>query len=181
MESISTAHGPNLKPQLQNKKRFIKSDAVKELERIAFEKLKEKYPSFPFPIKAKYTDQTSNGLTKCVIDYIEFRGFQAERINSTGRQLDGRKSSTDILGSVRTIGSVKWIKGSGTVGTSDISATIQGRSVIIEVKCLQTNDRYQSKGQIDYQKQIEAAGGFYLIVRTFQDFYDWFNRKKARP
>jgi len=180
MESVSD-HRSNLKPQLQNKKRFVKSDAVKELERIAFEKLKEKYPSFPFPIKAKYTDQTSNGLTKCVIDYIELRGFQAERINSTGRQLDGSKSSTDILGSVRTIGSVKWIKGSGTVGTSDVSATIQGRSVKVEIKCESTGDRYQSKGQIEYQKQIEAAGGVYLIIRTFQEFFDWFNRKKARP
>lgn len=181
MESISTAHSPNLKPQLQNKKRFVKSDAIKELERKAFEKLKEKYPSFPFPIKAKYTDQTSNGLSKCVIDYIELRGFSAERINSTGRQLDGRKSSTDILGNVRTIGSVKWIKGSGKVGTSDISATIQGRSVKIEIKCEASGDRLQSQGQREYQKQIEAAGGVYLIVRTFQDFYDWFNGKKARP
>jgi hypothetical protein len=179
VESVSD-HRPNLKPQLQNKKRHVKSDAVKELERLAFEKHKERYPTFPYLIAPKYTDQTSNGLTKCVIDYIEFRGFQAERINSTGRQLDGRKSSTDILGNVRTIGSVKWIKGSGTVGTSDISATIQGRSVKIEVKCLAKNDRYQSKGQMDYQKQIEAAGGVYLIIRTFQEFFDWFNRKKAK-
>jgi hypothetical protein len=179
MESVLD-HRPNLEPQLQNK-RFIKSDAVKELERMAFEKHKERYPNFPHPIKPKYTDRTSNGLTCCVIDYIEFRGFQAERINSTGRQLDSRKSSTDILGNVRTIGSVKWIKGSGQVGTADISATIQGRSVKIEVKCEATGDNKQSQGQIDYQKQIEAAGGVYLIVRTFQEFYNWFNRKKAKP
>jgi len=180
MESISSAHSPNLKPQLQ-KKRFVKSDAVLELELLAYEKLKIQYPTFPYLIAPKYTDQTSNGLTKCVIDYITFRGFQAERINSTGRQLDGRKSSTDILGNVRTIGSVKWIKGSGTVGTSDISATIQGRSVKIEVKCEATGDKKQSQGQIDYQRQIENAGGIYLIVRNFEEFFFWFTKRKARP
>lgn len=181
MESVSTNHRPNLKPQLQEKKRFVKSNAVKELERVAFEKLKEKYPSFPFPIKAKYTDQTSNGLTKAVIDYITLRGFQAERINSTGRQIDSRTASRDVLGNVRTIGSVKWIKGSGQVGSSDISATIQGRSVKIEIKCEATGDKYQSQGQIDYQKKIEASGGIYLIVRNFEEFFFWFTKRKARP
>jgi hypothetical protein len=179
VESVSD-HRQNLKPQLQNK-RFVKSDAVKELERLAFEKHKERYPNFPYPIKPTYTDSTSNGLTCCVIDYIEFRGFQAERINSTGRQLDSRKSSTDILGNVRTIGSVKWIKGSGTVGTADISATIQGYSVKIEVKCEATGDKKQSQGQISYQRQIEASGGIYLIVRNFEEFFFWFTKRKARP
>jgi hypothetical protein len=181
MESVSFNHRPNFKPQLQDKKRYVKSDKVKELERLAFEKLKIQYPLFPYLIKPKYTDQTSNGLTKCVVDYIELRGFQAERINSTGRQIDNRTASTDVLGNVRTIGSVKWIKGSGQVGTADISATIQGRSVKIEVKCEATGDNKQSQGQEYYQKQIEAAGGTYLIIRTFQEFYDWFNPRKTRP
>lgn len=180
MESVSD-HRKNLKPQLQNKKRFIKSNAVLELELLAYEKLKIQYPTFPYLIAPKYTDQTSNGLTKCVIDYIIFRGFQAERINSSGRQLDSRKSSTDILGNVRTIGSVKWIKGSSTVGSSDISATIQGRSVKIEVKCEATGDKKQSQGQKDYQRQIEASGGIYLIVRNFEEFFFWFTKRKARP
>lgn len=179
MESVSD-HRANLKPQLQNKKRVIKSDAVKKLECLALERLIAKYPSFPYPIKPKYSDQTANGLTKCVIDYIELRGFQAERINSTGRQIDGRVASTDVLGNVRTIGSVKWIKSSGQIGTADISATIQGRSVKIEVKCEATGDKKQSQGQIEYQRQIEASGGTYLLIRTFEQFYNWFNPRKAR-
>jgi hypothetical protein len=181
MESSTTDHrSKNLKPQHKDKKKFVKSDAVKELERLAFEKLKEKYPNFPYPIKPKYSDRTANGLTKCVIDYIELRGFQAERINSTGRQIDNRITSTDVLGNQRTIGSVKWIKSSGQVGTADISATIQGRSVKIEIKCEATGDNKQSKGQIEYQKQIEVSGGVYLIVRNFEQFYNWFNPGKVK-
>jgi hypothetical protein len=161
------------------KKRYQKSEAVKLLENLAFETLKTKRPNFPYLTKTRYTDATSNGLTKCVIDYIKLRGFHAERINSTGAIKDNRKTSTDVLGNIRTIGSVEWIKSTTQSGTADISATIQGRSVKIEIKCKATGDRYQSEAQKEYQKQIETAGGTYIIVRTFEDFYNWFNPKKA--
>lgn len=161
-----------------NKNRYSKSEAVKELERLQFEKLKGQYPNFPYLISPVYNDNTSNGLTKCVIDYIKLRGFQAERTNSMGVQTDNRITSTDILGNSRIIGSRKWIKSNGQTGTTDISATIQGRSVKIEIKCKATGDNIQSEAQKEYQKQIEASGGVYLIVRTFDDFFNWFNRKK---
>lgn len=157
----------------------VKSEAVKKLEEIAFENQIQKYPNFPYHPKPKYTDSNTNALTKCVIDYIVLRGQQAERINSTGAIKDGRKTTIDVLGNSRTIGSIEWIKSTSQTGTSDISATIQGRSVKIEIKCKATGDNYQSEGQKVYQKQIESAGGTYLIVRTFDDFYKWFNRKKS--
>lgn len=160
--------------------RIPKSQAVKNLEQLAFERQKQNHPNFPFPIKPKYSDNTTNGLTKCVIDYVTFRGFHAERINSTGGIKDNRTTSTDVLGNVRTIGSVQWIKGNTQNGTADISATIQGRSVKIEIKCKATGDNIQSEAQKHYQNQIERAGGVYLIVRTFEDFYKWFNHKKMK-
>ena len=165
----------NLEQGKNKKKRYPKSESVKQLEAIAVENLKERYPNNPYLPKATYTDANTNGLTKCVIDYIKFKGFHAERINSTGAMRDNRKTSTDVLGNVRTIGSVQWIKGNTQAGTSDISATIKGQTVKIEIKCEATGDRYQSKGQIQYQKQIEQAGGIYLIVRNFENFYTWFN------
>jgi len=162
------------------KKRLTKSEAIKSLEQLALEIKKQKYPNFPFPIKQKYSDNTTNGLTKCVIDYITFRGYHAERINSTGAIKDNRTTSTDVLGNVRTIGSVQWIKGNTQSGTADISATIQGRSIKIEIKCKATGDNIQSEVQKVYQKQIETAGGVYLIIKTFEDFYNWFNHKKVK-
>lgn len=152
------------------KKRQSKSQAVKNLEQHAFKKSKKDTPSVPeYAIpKPKYTDKTSNGLTKCVIDMITFCGYQAERINSTGRALDQRQKS-----SLGTIGDVKWIKGSSKNGTADISATIKGRSVKIEIKCRASGDRYQSKAQQTYQKEVEAAGGIYIVVRDFEWFYNW--------
>ena len=165
----------SLKQGKSTKLRYTKSESVKILERMAFDKLKERYPNNPYCPKATYTDATSNGLTKCVVDYITFNGFQAERINSTGFLKDNRKTSTDVLGNKRTIGSVQWIKSNTQTGTADISATIKGRSIKIEIKCEATGDNKQSKWQIEYQRQIEAAGGLYLIIRNFNQFYEWFN------
>ncbi|MNE44095.1 hypothetical protein D3C80_1383060 [compost metagenome] len=160
---------------ITSKKMYVKPESVKTLEGIALDKLKNRYPSNPYYPKVTYTDATTNGLTKCVIDYVNFLGYQAERINSTGAIKDGRKTSTDVLGNIRTIGSIQWIKGNGKTGTADISATIKGRSIKIEIKCEATGDNYQSTGQIEYQKQIERAGGIYIIVRSFTQFYEWFN------
>lgn len=157
------------------KTRYTKPESVKTLEQLAFEKLKERYPNNPYYPKVKYTDATTNGLTKCVIDYITFSGNHAERVNSTGAIKDNRKTSKDVLGNLRTIGSVQWIKSNTQTGTADISATVKGKSLKIEIKCEATGDKKQSKGQIEYQKQIEAAGGVYLIVRNFTDFYNWLN------
>ena len=128
----------------------------------------QKYPSMPpdyIPL-TKFTDKTANGLTKCVIAWINLNGGQAERINTMGRMLDKTKVVADTFGNKRTIGSVEWQKGTGTKGSADISATIQGRSVKIEVKM---KDK-QSIDQIKYQNDIENAGGQYWLVHNFDEF-----------
>lgn len=144
------------------KTRYIKPESVKVLETLALKKTQEQYPNFPYPPKQVYRDDKTNDLTRCIIDFVNFSDYQAERINSTGQQININ-------------GKTKWIKGSGQIGTSDISATIKGRSIKIEVKCEATRDNYQSDEQVAYQKQIERAGGIYIIIRNFTQFYDWFN------
>jgi hypothetical protein len=145
------------------------SGALQILKSLELERLKKKYSSFPIHLipAPKYNDKTANGLTKCICDFINLSGGQAERISNTGRMIDQRQAVTNVLGSTQVIGSAKWIKGTGTNGSADISATIKGRSVKVEVKM---KDR-QSEAQKDYQKAIEAAGGIYLIARSFEDFY----------
>jgi hypothetical protein len=85
--------------------------------------------------------------------------------------MDRSQTFEDVTGKVRTIGTGQWIPTSGMKGTADISATINGRSVKIEIKM---KDK-QSEVQREYQRRIEAAGGIYLIVRSFAEFYDWYN------
>ena len=145
----------------QPKAYYKKSGSIKLLEEKAFQAIKEKYPSVPYPKQPKYRDDTANGLTKAVIDWLRLEGWQAERINSTGRKLQIKGRET-------------WIPSNGQKGTADISATIKGLSVKLEIKCNATGDKYQSQEQKDYQKEIERSGGFYGIVRDFEGFYRWY-------
>jgi hypothetical protein len=66
----------------------------------------------------------------------------------------------------------KWTPGQGTKGTADISATINGKSVKIEVKY--GRDR-QSEVQKQYQEKIESAKGIYYIARDFDSFVEWYD------
>jgi hypothetical protein len=115
----------------------------------------------------KYTDKTANGLTKCILDYLQLSNHQAERINTMGRPIDNRKQVTDVIGRTKTIGTMTWGKSTATKGSADISATIEGLSVKIEVKI--GKDR-QSEDQKIYQAKIEKAKGYYWIVKNFDDF-----------
>ena len=154
--------------------RYKKSEAIKHLESLEFETKRIKYPSIPvdYLTIATYRDDTANGLTKCITSFIQLMGGQAERINTTGRAIDRQTIFTDVTGRTRTIGRIEWIPGTTTNGSADISATIAGRSVKIEVKM---KDK-QSQAQKDYQQAIEQAGGIYYIAHDFTSFLTWFNQ-----
>jgi hypothetical protein len=148
-------------------------DRLKQLKQEA---MLESYPNVPkYALSApKYEDKTANGLTKCIIEFLQLSNHQAERINTMGRPIDSRKQVTDVIGRTKTIGSMTWGKSTATKGSADISATIQGRSVKIEVKI--GADR-QSEDQKVYQANIEKSGGKYWIAKNFDDFikkYDDF-------
>ena len=141
------------------------------LKQLSQEYLKTKHPNVPkhcLPV-IKYSDKTANGLTKCIIDFIQYKGGQAERISVVSRKVAG-----------------KFVKSTMTKGTADISATIpvyfrdsngnflikKGLSVKIEVKI--GKDR-QSEEQKRYEQDILNAGGYYFIAKDFNSFYEWYN------
>ena len=147
-------------------------NSIKILTELKFEDScsKTKLPR-EYVVKTKYTDSTANGLTKCIVDWVNLNGYQAERISTTGRYIDNSKIVTDVLGNSKRIGSGKYIKGSGTKGSADISATIRGKSIKIEVKL---NKDKQSDYQIKYQQDIERAGGIYFIAKDFDQFIEFY-------
>jgi hypothetical protein len=152
------------------------SNALQTLINMRIEQDKAKFPKVPDygRVKPNFEDATSNGLTNCIIQFLNMTdGCHAERISSEGRVIDDRKTFENVIGQTVTKGSIKRIKSSGQVGTADISATVLGRSVKIEVKI---KDR-QSEAQREYQRQIENAKGYYLIAKNFEDFYNWFTSK----
>jgi len=159
-----------VKPLNQNRMNKINKDRLRALE---IEQLTTKYPSMRpelIPL-TDWKDSSANSLTKCIIFYINALGGQAERISSQGQYREGKKIKVGT-GEVQYEKQLpgKWTPGQSTKGTADISATIRGRSIKIEVK---QKDK-QSEHQKNYQKQIEMAGGIYKIFRDFDTFADWY-------
>ena len=145
-----------------------------KLKALELESLKGKYPSMDvrFIPLTDWKDTSANGLTKCIIFWINAMGGQAERISNQGQYREGKKidvGTGEIAYKKQLPG--KWTPGQGTKGTADISATIRGRSVKIEVKY---NKDRQSDAQKQYQEMIEKAGGVYIIAKTFDDFVIWY-------
>ena len=151
---------------------MTEKEAIKKLKAMALERIKTKSPELPYPESFVHIYETrkANGLTRAVKDWIKFTGGQAERISVTGRPIDNTRIVTDVLGRKMRIGSIDYIKPTMTRGSADISATILGRSVKIEIKI--GHDR-QSEFQKRYQNEIEEAGGIYLIVHDLAGFADW--------
>ena len=142
----------------QNKQR------LKELE---YKYMSYRYPSVPGHIIpfTKYSDATANGLTRCICDFLNYSDHQAERINTMGVARTKRATCGKIVG-------VTWTKSTSTPGSADISATIKGRSVKIEVKI--GKDR-MSEAQKRYQENIERAGGIYYVAKDFDSFVEWYD------
>lgn len=167
---------PEIKPRRKPRPAYRKSDAVKELERMADAAVQQKYVSVQakYLSPRKYRDDTANGLTKCIIDFLRLKGCQSERTSCTGRYVDNTKVFTNVLGYRRQIGTAKWLPTSGQRGTADISAVIRSRAVKIEVKM---KDK-QSDDQRSYQEAVEAAGGCYLICHSLNEFMQQYENFK---
>ena len=141
------------------------------LQKLHADYNKAKHPNFPeyaLP-KKSFNDNSTNGLTKCVIDFLNYSGHQAERISSSGRWIVDK-------------GSVKggyFIPGTGTKGTADISATIKPHwnnwAIPVKAEVKFGKDR-QSDVQKEYEQHIQAAGGVYIIVRDFDSFVEWYDK-----
>ena len=150
-------------PQTVRKPRkpyYRKSAAVKELERLANEDARKRHPSIDpkFLCPRTHKDNSANSLTSSIVKYIELKGGWASRINSTG-VFDQR------LGKYRTSTMKK--------GVADIMAVYKGLSLHIEVKI---GKDQQSEHQAKVEADVTRSGGLYHVAKTFEDFYEWFNK-----
>lgn len=151
----------------------LKGHGLRVLKEMDRQVMIKKHPQTRYPYGDTFRDRKANDLTKAIIKYITYRGYQAERISSSGRVVGSVRHVRSVVGTMQRVGSVRYIPGTSRNGTADISATIAGRSVKIEVKI--GTDR-QSQDQLDYEAEVKAAGGVYFIARDFQSFYEWCNK-----
>ena len=109
------------------------------------------YTTPPTPVVTK-----SNGLTTFIINFLNWSGYRATRINTMGRQVNGR-----------------WIPSATRKGSADISATVKGKSIQIEIKV--GSDRPRPE-QLAEQQRERQAGGIYEFVSTPEGFFELFDK-----
>ena len=144
------------------------NQAIKLLKEAVKARKQAQFPTVPpYAITTpNYEDRTANGLTRCIIDFLNSQdGCRCFRISNEGvmRTNENGKSFR--------------VQSSMQNGISDLVSSVWGRFVSIEIKI--GNDR-QSEAQKEYQSQIENARGYYVIVRDFKGFLNWFNLKMSK-
>ena len=100
----------------------------------------------------------SNQLTKDIIRLVEKSGGAARRVNTLGVMRNGRYTKSGMRRGFEDVDAVIPLR----IGKQTI-----GLKVAIEVKI--GKDR-QSKEQKIRQREVEEAGGIYLVAKNLEDF-----------
>jgi len=144
---------------------------IAELKKLDIERKKKEHPTLalnnPDAITPyAYKQNNANGLTRCIIDAINFSGGYATRINNAGTFRKGKTIQRDFgMNPIQEKGVYTF---NGTRGIADIDAFFNGVNVKIEVKY--GKDR-MSEAQRKYKENIERVGGVYIVARNLEDFW----------
>lgn len=130
---------------------YIRPQSVKDLQDLHTD-WKYRGRNIPYRVKSSFRDDTANGLAKCIKAWCEINGAHFQRMNTTGLYDHKLK---------------KYRRSGATRGVTDTLVIWKGKTFNIEIKI--GRDK-QSDQQKEIQKSIEEAGGFYLIVKSFDDF-----------
>lgn len=125
-------------------------------------------------IFGSYSDKTTNGLTRAILDFLNYSGHWAIRVNTQGQaRVQKIPRYSLVSGKVEHTDKVRYTKSTTRRGSPDISAIVRGLGVQIEVKVgADTMSEHQEKEQ----GRITAAGGLYYIARSMPAFLQWFEQ-----
>lgn len=112
--------------------------------------------------------RTANGLTAAIVKFLLWNGHRATRINSAGRIV---KSPSRQASGVSLM-TAKYIPGATRKGAADVSATIVGKSVMLEVK---VGADKPSEYQLREQALERKAGGVYEFIHNWEEFILWYD------
>ena len=144
------------KPKRQ-KPRYVKPEAVQELERVATAEARRQHPGNPYIIQRTFRDDTANGLTACITAYLKLKGAFVSRVNNGGIY-DKRLN--------------RYRPGTNRKGLPDVICTWQSKSLMIECKI--GRDK-MSDAQQKIKQEQEVSGGLYYVAHNFTEFKQWFD------
>lgn len=141
-------------------KRYTKPAELVEFETAYNAAQALKFPKIPPECLARthFSDKDANSLTRAIIAHLEFHGYFAARVNTTGVYDPTR-------GQYRTTSARK--------GMADISAIIAGKAVQLEIKAGKDRPRTD---QLRVQAEYRAAGGIYEFVHNFPEYLELYKR-----
>jgi hypothetical protein len=145
---------------------------LKDLTELKFKQDREDRPSVPtYAVpRTVYTDKTANGLTKAIKTFCDIKGVMCQRTGSEGRYRPG-KNYVDVIGRTRIMKGT-YLPGQNN-GQGDLCLTIKGKVHWVEVKI---GRDVQSEVQKDFEAMVKRAGGVYVVVKTWEDFYSNFKK-----
>jgi VRR-NUC domain len=139
----------------------VTQTALQILTELDYAAKRAAHPTVPYLPKTKFTDRTSNALTKCVVRCFELHGHYASRIASTGTYRADLK---------------RFVHSQQKAGQPDVMAIVKtgkhtGQYVGIEIKV--GKDRLS-----DVQKQtiarLEKSGAMVFVAKDYSSFWEWF-------
>ncbi len=130
--------------------------ALQILTELDYAAKRAAHPTVPYLPRTKFSDTKSNGLTKCVIRCFELHHHEASRIASTGTYRADLK---------------RFVHSQQKRGYPDVSATVRGRSVYVEVKAGKDTLSEVQKQTI---ARLEKSGAMVFIARDYTAFWEWF-------
>jgi hypothetical protein len=155
------------------------------LVRLYLDNQKAKYPNafeaaggYTQKVKS-YSDKNTNGLTRCVKDFLTFKGHYCIRTARQGqarieRVLRGG-TQQDMKGNgVKTYGKLTFTKNPEAKAFTDLQVSIGGIYFAVEIKCAATKDTIKAN-QKENIKLVEQSGAYAIIVPDMETFYNWYN------
>ena len=107
--------------------------------------------------------ESTNALTRRIVEHIRNRGHFATRLQSTGTYRADRK---------------KFVPSQQRVGLPDIMAVVDARACFVEIKVGRDTLSQDQKKAI---AELEKAGASVFVARDFDSFQTWFTAEFITP
>lgn len=157
------------------------SQALVKLKELIKSEFKTKYPNIPehsLPINIFGAMPPEKREKKRIQRFCDLMGHNVVIIENRGQRIENKHSYTDAIGGEHFIKGKADFIGSGMKrGIADLQGSIKGKAVAIELKRkYKVGQDRMSKEQLEFKERQERDGGVYLIVSSFEDFFEWYNK-----